>query len=138
MSPDKIKTLYHHIYKTYIPSNLSHCWLKERVSYQQSHVTFDHMVTWCYLTNRKRSFSSSTRFIINKLGRMMTKEDGLSFIRSYNPFFKCSRGRLHDNSKILYLLFHKNYDHKTFKGRGLSWGAPTIWLKVNVLNGKFR
>ena len=89
-----------------------------RGSLLEIYMTLDLVVTWCHITDKIRSISSSTRPITNKLGIMVTNQ-----INSDDPFFKWL---LEVNLKMLHLFFNTTFDHQVFKDQGLSWGAQII------------
>ena len=79
-------------------------------------MTLDHMVNG-HVTNWKRSFSFPTRPTTNKLGKLVTEDDGQPHLLTHMTFFTWS-GEVTGQIKDVHLLLHKAYVHQTFNGRG--------------------
>ena len=57
-----------------------------RSSHPQIHMALEQMDTWFHEANKKRSILSSKRPVTYKIGSMATEGDGLSLIKSHEPF----------------------------------------------------
>ena len=62
------------------------------------------------------------RSIANNLGKVVTKSDRFSPIKSNDPFPRWLRKAVWQIKNVL--SFGKTYGHQIFKCRGLEWGNP--------------
>ena len=82
------------------------------------------MVLQDNVTIKNHCSSTKTVHLTTKIGRIVPYFERLLFTNSLNPFW--SRG-LAKSCEMLktYLPYHSIYDHQTWKGGNLLWGAPS-------------
>ena len=82
------------------------------------------MVLQDHVSIKNHCSSTKTVHLTTKIGRIVPYFERLLFINSLNPFW--SRG-LTKSCEMLktYLPYHSIYDHQTWKGGNLLWGAPS-------------
>ena len=123
--------------KCYITNSMKkyiQTWQKVHLGFgAPNHMSLDHVVTGCHVTNQKHYIPISTRPTTSKLDRVVILGDGLSHIKSYDSFLTSPREVTWKITNVVsplpQTLWLPNLQGPRFKVRGSQLPSHiTIWL----------
>ena len=105
------KMLYIHFHKTYEHQTWQDDTLQWKVSIYNFQWPFDPVVTWYHMLFKECYISTSIRPMNTKLGRMISYNEKFPFTIFSDLLAPWSRDIIHVIQKMLYIHFHKTYEH---------------------------